>query len=139
MAEQTIPEPPDSAMILVGEPHAGVVLVRDDTAAAEGDYGSQHWQVIGKDVELPLSWAQVVGDEPDDGQLIGADRSVIQRVFTQAELDQAVADARRAAALTVVGDHLMEPGGYCRTHGSVHSPEELARAEDRLESEGVSR
>lgn len=123
-----MPEPPDAAMVVVGD-DPRVLLVRDDHSAREAGYElGRHWFLGHDGQEAPLSWAQVLGAEPDEGQLV-ADRSVIQRVFTQAELDEAV----RAASLTVVGDHLMEPGGYCRTHGSIHRPEELARAEDRLE------
>lgn len=133
MAEQAIPEPPDGAWVVVGDdPH--VLLVRDDHSAREGgNEPGRHWFYGHDGSEPPLSWAQLTGPQPVDGWL-GADQSKIQRVYTQAELDEAVAEARREAGLTVIGDHLMEPGGYCRTHGSIHRPEELARAEDRLEA-----
>lgn len=132
MADQTlIPEPPDSAWIVVGDDPL-VLLVRDDYSAREGGCEPGHHWFYGHDgMKPPLSWAQLTGPQPVDGWP-GADRSVVQRVYTQAEVEARVAKAR----LTPVGEHLIEPGGYCRTHGVKHSPQEIARAEDRLAEEG---
>lgn len=126
-----VPEPPDASLILVGDPRDGVVLLRDDHTAREGGYlPAVRWFDLGDRID-PLSWAQVIGVEPDGGRLGGADRPRITRLHTEDELREAVAKVQ----LRVVGDHIVEAGGWCRTHGSQHSPEEIARAEDRLAGE----
>lgn len=117
-----MPEPPDGAWVVVGEDSL-VLLVRDDYSAREAGYEAPYrWFYGHDDVEPPLSWAQVTG--------------AIQRVYTQAELDTAVAQARAEAGIIPVGEHLIEAGGYCRTCGVLHSTVEVARLEDRLVAEG---
>jgi hypothetical protein len=125
-------EPPDGAWVVVGD-DPSVLLVRDDRSArGQGHPAGQRWWLAHDGTVAPVSWAEVTG--PPTAYL-DADRSIIQRVYTQAQLDDAVAQARRDAGLSFVGDHVVEPGGYCRTHGSHHNPEELARADDRAEGD----
>lgn len=140
MAEQTtIPEPPNGAWVVVGDdPH--VLLIRDDHSAREAGYEPGRRWFYGHDgSEPPLSWAQLTSPQSVEGWP-GADRSVIQRVYTQSELEAAVALARtEQAGLRVIGTHIIEPGGWCRTDGTRHSPEEIARLEDRLAAEPTGR
>lgn len=56
--------------------------------------------------------------------------SYLDELYTQAELDAAVEQARREASVVPVGEHLMEPGGHCRTCGHGHSNTEWARIHD---------
>jgi hypothetical protein len=129
-----MPEPPDAAWVVVGDdPY--VLLIRDDHSAHEGgNPPGHHWFLAHDGSEPPLSWGQLTGPQPVS-RWLGADRSVIQRVYAQAELDEAVALARRKAQITPVGEHLIEPRGYCRTCGVRHSTVEIARLEDRLAAE----
>lgn len=127
MAELT-PEPPNGSMVLVDDPQDGKVLARDDSLGSD----DQRWHLVGDNLAPPLSWSQVIGIDLDRGQLLGVDRSQITRLYTEDELREAVA----AVQLRVVGEHIIEAAGYCRTHGVTHSPEEIARAEDREDSCG---
>jgi hypothetical protein len=113
-----MPEPPDGAWIVVGDdPY--VLLIRDDHSAREGgEEPGWHWFYGHDGSEPPLSWAQVKGAEVDDGGLV-ADRSVIQRVWTQDELDQAVADG----GYEDVGEHRIALStGVCVLHGEFYRP-----------------
>lgn len=130
-----IPEPPDSAWIVVGDdPH--VLLVRDDYSAREGGCEPGHHWFYGHDGMVPpLSWAQLTGPQPVDGWP-GADRSVIRQVYTKDELDQAVADGDYEQ----IGEHRIAlSAGRCVLHGEVYQPHELDRLRERErdETEGV--
>lgn len=123
-----IPEPPDASLVLVGDPLGGVVLLRDDHTAREGGYFPPvHWFDLGDRID-PLSWPQVIGVEPDKGQLAGVDLSQITRLYTQDEVDDAVA----AGGYEDIGDHRIALGpGRCVLHGEVYQPNELDLLRER--------
>lgn len=140
MAEQvTIPEPPDQHGLYwraTGTGEYPVVMIRDDRLATEWEWTDgpeARWFEANSDGE-PMTFADMC--EHSDGEGYPMSEAVV--LVPQPEVDRLVAEARRAAGLTFVGDHPVEPGGYCRRCGSKHSPEELARIEDRLD-EGAGR
>lgn len=51
-----------------------------------------------------------------------------------AEIDRLQAELK-AAQVIPLGDHLKEPGGWCRTHSIHHSEVEWARIHDQLQRE----
>jgi hypothetical protein len=152
VAEHLVPEPPDGATVLLGDPPVQVAVVRDDhsTSASRDQrphddisYGwdwsnipeDAHWWLVHEEFAPPFTWAELTGDEDParlDYLLVGLNRKAVTRLFTAADLDAAV----RAARLTPVGEHLMEPSGYCRTCGIVHSNTEWARLHDQLAGDG---
>jgi hypothetical protein len=136
MAEQTMPEPPDGAWVVVGDdPY--VLLIRDDhSALVGGNEPGRCWFHAHDGSEEPLSWAQVTGAEPDGGRLV-ADRRVVQRVWTQVEPDALPA---LAGGYETIGDHQIALGsGVCVTHGERYElPHELDRLRER-EGEGAGR
>lgn len=125
------PEPGDGTRLEFEYGTDVYAVWRDDESSRAAGWragaGGETWLLYGESV--PVTWDQLRRDFGDEA-LANA-----TRLYTQAELDQAVSAGRREAGLTVIGDHLMEPGGYCRTCGVAHSPQELARIEDRLAGE----
>jgi hypothetical protein len=125
-----IPEPPDSALVLVGGEDNETVYLRDDRGLQPDD--SHRWfPLLGDDEGEARTWDWLAEREP-------------VRLYRQAEVDRLVSQARRFGlnqAVRPIGEHLVESQGYCRTCGSHHSPEEIARLEDRLaeEREGAGR
>lgn len=131
MGDSQAEEPPDGAMVLLGEPPLQVVLVRDDVSAND----SARWFPPLDQGHEPARWDDLISSDPDVDvpEVVphGVDRSVVVRLYTQTDLDLAVAQA----TVTPVGEHLMEPSGWCRTCGVQHSHVEWARLHDRLEEE----
>lgn len=131
MAE-SMPEPPNGSFVLVGTVPYQQLAVRDDVAAEEGRRVEMadsplpvdaRWWNTADDGEGPLCWSQFA--------ISGA---VVQRLYTEDELTAAVAKVQ----LRVVGEHIIEAAGYCRSHGVVHSEHEIARAEDREDDHGTA-
>lgn len=146
MADLTpIPEPPDGTSWLIGEPPVQAYVVRDDASASavrdQDPYRSvaddARWFPADSENDGPYVWSEITGPYVGHEDMpIGIDGTKVARLFTQAEVHRLAAEAKATAGLTPVGEHLIEPGGYCRSCGVKHSPEEIARAEDRLAEEG---
>lgn len=130
MAELTIPEPSDGRALYWAATGTGefpVVMVRDDTLRREWTTDPEaRWFEANSGGE-PMTWDEMCEHSDREGYPLAE----AVRMVPEAE----VARAAAAAGITPVGEHLMELGGYCRTHGVRHSPEEIARAEDRLAKE----
>lgn len=132
MAEQTtVPEPLDGAYVESGE----LLWVRDDVSTDEArrDGDGPAWTSLPADARW---WLANVPDEPPRcwSEVAGLAPGPARRLYTQVELDAAV----EAASYQRVGDHLREPGGYCRTCGEFHAETEWARIAVRAAEGGGS-
>lgn len=116
--------PPD---MLVGYPPVAVVYVRHD--AAEDADPRRWWPLVGDDA-YPVTWGEVAHVQVAGPDGTRWEPQTVTRVYTQADVDAAVEAARRDAQVVPVGEHLMEPGGHCRTCGHRHSNTEWARIHD---------
>lgn len=119
MAE-LMPELPDGTyVILTWRGDSGTtyrdVAVREDMYC---DADDQHrWHLAAWDRWLDWAELHAEGD--------------VEELVPRSEVDAAV----KAAQVVPLGEHLMEPSGYCRTCGIVHAHTEWARIHDRLTEE----
>lgn len=77
------------------------------------------------------------GDEDNDnavadGEFIAHARADVEALL--AAVDRLAAELK-AAQVVPLGEHLKEPGGWCRTHSIQHSEPEWARIHDQLTEE----
>lgn len=143
MAEpELIPEPPANAYALVGESPVQVLLVRDDAATETAIANdpeveleeTARWYRVDDEAVGPYTWADIT--EPGAQVWINGlsdvyKPEVIQRLYTQAELDAAVAVASTEQA----GGHAIAVAtGRCLCHGTRFSGPELERLRQREEA-----
>jgi hypothetical protein len=122
-----MPEPPDGAYVLRG-PGAYQLLRRDDTAVADARRDGlwpdlpadvRWWDEADRDGRPPLTWLEVLTWQP------------VVRLYTQDELDQAIADG----GYEDIGEHRIALStGVCVLHGELYR---IPHVVDRLrEREG---
>lgn len=128
--DHIIPEPGDGTRLEFEYGTDLYAVWRDDESSRAAGWrtgaGGETWCLYGESVPRTWDWLRA---EFGDEVLANA-----QRLYTQDELDQ----ARAEAGIIPVGEHLIEPGGYCRSCTSHHSTVEIARLEDRLAEDGAS-
>jgi hypothetical protein len=129
VAAELMQEPPDGAYVLLGEPDEQELYVRDDSAAREAGYDGEHWFLAGSPLDDPITWDALTTEPftrelPPDAQAL----ATVARLYTQAELDRAVADG----GYEDIGEHRIGLGaGRCVVHGEVYEPLELDRLRER--------
>lgn len=124
MASDLMPEPADTALVMIGGEDNESVYLRDDRGLQPDD--RHRWYPLLGDAEGEVrTWEWLAVREPVE-------------LVRRPDVDRAVAEARRFGlnqAVRPIGEHLVETQGYCRTCTSYHSEPEIARLEDRLAEE----
>jgi hypothetical protein len=121
MAVELMPEPPAPALVLIGSEDNETVYLRDDRGLKPDDL-HRWFPLLGDDEGEARTWVWLAEREPVE-------------LVRRPDADRLVADARREAGITPLGEHLKEPGGWCRTHSIQHSEVEWARIHDQLAEE----
>jgi hypothetical protein len=103
VGEQTIPEPPDRSVVLVGPEDAEQVYLRDDRGLTAGDL-YRWWSLNGWDESEAATWAGLLA------------KGRVERLHRQDEVDQLVAKAVATVAYhspeeIAAGDRLAEEDG----------------------------
>lgn len=114
------PEPPDTAIVMVGAEENETVYIRDDRGLKPDDL-HRWYPLLGDDEGDARTWEWLAARDP-------------VRLYRQAELDQAVADG----GYEDIGDHRIgRATGICVVHGEWYQiPAELDRLRER---EGTGR
>lgn len=75
-----LPEPPDGSYVLVGEVPNQILFQRDDTEAADGDWGDERWFDTADGEEDPVAWDVIAAAKP-------------QRMYLRDDLPRSAVDA----------------------------------------------
>lgn len=116
----TFPEPADGHALYWAATGTGeypVVMVRDDALRREWTTDPEARWFEANSAGEPMTWGEMCEHSAGEGYPM-SEAGVLGPVPER------------------VGDHLREPGGYCRTHGEVHAETEWTRIADRAAGGG---